>query len=203
MKVSDVMNPMAFTCRPGNTLNDAARIFWEHDCGCVPVVDDDGKAIGMLTDRDVCLTAYFQGAALRDMLVEGCMAREVVSVRPQDALEDALELMRAHRIRRLPVIDGESRPIGMLALGDVARALAGGADIKPKRLAKTLAAICEARISTPSLVLDIEIPMRASEPLEAEPPTIELAPVKAKTKPKSRTKPKRSSKPKTKPKGVR
>ncbi len=55
MNVGDLMTRDVKTCRSHDSLDRAARIMWDHDCGCVPVVDANGKAVGMITDRDVCM----------------------------------------------------------------------------------------------------------------------------------------------------
>jgi CBS domain-containing protein len=56
------------TCADHSTLNAAARIMWDNDCGCVPVVDGDGRVVGMITDRDICMTAYLQDGSARLIL---------------------------------------------------------------------------------------------------------------------------------------
>jgi CBS domain-containing protein len=58
MSVKDLMTKNVKTCRPSDLLNAAARIMWEEDCGCVPVVGDDNQLVGMLTDRDICMATY-------------------------------------------------------------------------------------------------------------------------------------------------
>ena len=65
MKVEDLMTRSVGTCRPTDTLSSAAQLMWERDCGCVPVVSDDGsnRVVGMLTDRDICMAAHFRGAS--------------------------------------------------------------------------------------------------------------------------------------------
>src|ERR1700690_1663040 len=57
MHVNEVMSAPVFTCAVTDTLNKPAALMWEHDCGCVPVVDHHGKVIAMITDRDICIAA--------------------------------------------------------------------------------------------------------------------------------------------------
>jgi CBS domain-containing protein len=97
---------------------------WEHDCGVVPVVGEGNgtaRLVGMLTDRDICMAAYTQGATLRDIPAARAMARQVFSCRPTDSLAVALRIMRTNQVHRLPVVDADDRVVGILSLADVAR----------------------------------------------------------------------------------
>jgi CBS domain-containing protein len=134
------------TCPTGSTLDQAARLMWEFDCGIVPVVGDDGRLEGVVTDRDICMAAYTQGLPLHAIPVTTAMARQVVAVHGQDAIASAEALMREHQVRRLPVLDAEQRPIGLLSLNDLTRAAArshrSGAE---HDVVSTLSAICQPR----------------------------------------------------------
>jgi CBS domain-containing protein len=63
-QVQQVMTMSVYSCHVNDHLGTAAKLMWEHDCGVVPVVNDDGRAIGMLTDRDICMAAFTQGRVL-------------------------------------------------------------------------------------------------------------------------------------------
>lgn len=106
-------------CAIHDSLNAAARIMWDHDCGCAPVVDAHGRLAGIVTDRDVCMAAYTQGLPLGAIPVERAMSARVVSCGRGDDLETAHRLMRAHEVHRLPVVDSRSRLIGILSLSDL------------------------------------------------------------------------------------
>jgi CBS domain-containing protein len=150
MRVGELMTVDVKACGPWDSLNRAAQIMWENDCGCVPVVDDAGRVVGMLTDRDVCMAAYTQGRLLAEVSVSSAMSKTVVACKPEDAVAAAEQRMRDHRVRRLAVVDGEGRIAGVLSLSDIARRArherAGG---KKKRelsldaVAETLGSICE------------------------------------------------------------
>ena len=73
MKVEQLMSRDVKTCQATEMLNRAAQLMWENDCGCVPVVDEDGRAVGMITDRDVCMAAYTQGRLLDALPVASAM----------------------------------------------------------------------------------------------------------------------------------
>jgi CBS domain-containing protein len=146
MKVRDVMNARPRTVRPHDKLSEAARIMWDHDCGWIPVVDDGGRVLGVVTDRDVCMAAYTRGRPLADIAVEGTMSTNVFSTHGDDPLENALALMRNYRVRRLPVVDDGGRVIGLLSLSDLSRrAAAKDSAVQPIEVIATLAAICEPR----------------------------------------------------------
>jgi CBS domain-containing protein len=163
MHIKDVMSHPVMTCPAGSTLDHAARLMWEFDCGIVPVVSDDGRLAGIVTDRDVCMAAYTQGRALPAIPVTTAMARNVVAAHADDSIEQVEHLMSENQIRRLPVLDGEGRPIGLISMNDLAR-LAGRAKKSgvDRELVQTLAAVCrprghaapirEAAVSRPALV---------------------------------------------------
>jgi CBS-domain-containing membrane protein len=113
------MTSNVHTCTIRDSLNGAARIMWEHDCGCAPVVDAHGKLAGIVTDRDISMAAYTQGVPLDAIPVERVMSARVISCGRGDDIKTAHQLMRTHEIHRLPVVDTRGRPIGILSLSDV------------------------------------------------------------------------------------
>lgn len=125
MKVEKAMTRDVWACQPEEAATAAARVMWERDCGCVPVVDPMGHAIGMVTDRDLCMASYLRGAQLSDLTIDSVMSRAPVTCRPTDSLEDAELAMASARVRRLPVTDADGRLIGMLSMNDVIRARMG------------------------------------------------------------------------------
>jgi CBS domain-containing protein len=150
MNVEQLMQRTVHTCRAHHTLNDAARLMWEHDCGCLPVVDGEGHAIGMLTDRDICMAAYTRGEALWQIPVAAAMAMNPRTCRTGDTLTHAESVMRDGQLRRLPVVDRRNRVVGILSLNDVARQAAREAhrpnrNVLPDEVASTLGAICTPR----------------------------------------------------------
>jgi CBS-domain-containing membrane protein len=151
MQVKQIMTRDVKTVRPGDNLDHAARILWENDCGCVPVLDDASRVTGMLTDRDICMAAYFQGRPLRDIQVASAMAGTVFSAKLEDTLVAAEKVMQAQRVRRLPVVDAAGKLTGLLSLNDLAREAAreratrGRKELSDAEVSETLAAICEPR----------------------------------------------------------
>ena len=119
MKVTDLMTHDVRACTIHDSLNAAARIMWDHDCGCAPVVDEHGSLAGIVTDRDICMAAYTQGLPLDAIPVERVMSPRVISCARGDELDTAHRLMRTHEIHRLPVTDSRGQLVGILSLSDV------------------------------------------------------------------------------------
>ena len=124
MKIENVMTRGVKTCRPEDTLARAAQIFWDLDCGVVPVVDGENRVVGMLTDRDVCLAAWRERRPLSELEVACAMSSPVHGCADDDELSEALGLMRRYQVRRLPVLDRGGRLVGLLSQDDVIRAAA-------------------------------------------------------------------------------
>jgi CBS domain-containing protein len=145
--VGQVMTRDVASCAPEATLAEAARIMWDRDCGFVPVTDvAGGRLRGVVTDRDACMASLTQGRALCDLPVRSAMSTKVVSVGEGEPLVRAHALMREHQIRRLPVVDGGARLVGVLSLNDVARRASQPEAVPERRdVAATLAEICRPR----------------------------------------------------------
>ena len=146
MHVQDLMAHPAITCHVNDSLDDAAQKMWDHDCGVLPVVNDEGKVTGMITDRDICMAALTQGRPLHDVLVNLAMAKHVIAVGPDNTIGDVERLMAQHQIRRLPVLDAANRPLGVISLNDLAiEAVQPDTQMKHgiSKVAHTLAAVCQ------------------------------------------------------------
>jgi CBS domain-containing protein len=124
MKTNELMHSPVVTCKVDDTLNEAARLMWDNDCGSLPVVDGGGKVVGMVTDRDLCMAAYTQGRPLWAIPVSSVMAKQVFSVGPDADVVDAQKVMSERQVRRIPIIDAEGTLVGMLSLNDLVRAAA-------------------------------------------------------------------------------
>ena len=105
--VADVMTPGVQSTSSTEILRDAARTMREGDFGSMPVVDD-GRLVGVLTDRDIVVRAVAEGHDPAAVRVGEVASRDPVTVAPGDGLDDAMELMARHKVRRLPVVDGNS-----------------------------------------------------------------------------------------------
>jgi len=143
MKVDKLMITDVRTCRAHDQASVAANLMWEGDCGAVPVVDDASRVVGMVTDRDLCMASYMQGKPLHDIQVGHAMSKQVWSCQPQDEVSIAEQIMREHRVRRLPVADEEGQLRGILSLSDLSREAMKEARNKPKKVEVSYADVAE------------------------------------------------------------
>ena len=105
----------------------------------------------MLTDRDVCMSAYIQSAPLTGVSVTSAMSKQVSSCRPEDDLASVERLMREKQVHRVPVVDAQGRLAGIISLNDIAREAAQESQTKKPRevsdaeIASTIASVCAPR----------------------------------------------------------
>jgi CBS domain-containing protein len=129
--VKDVMAHRVIAVTSVTFLPEAATIMKQEDVGALPVVQEDGKLMGIVTDRDITVRAVADGRNISQMQVaEVFTADDLVTVTPDMSLEDAEELMAEHQVRRLPVVEqGTNKLMGILAQADILhRAGKGGHD---------------------------------------------------------------------------
>lgn len=147
MRVRELMTQPVYSCSIEDRANTAAQIMWEHDCGVVPVVDQGGRVVGVLTDRDLCMAAHFQNRPLTDIAIASVMAQQVCTCLAEDDVVEAERLMAERQIHRLPVVSNDGSLIGILSLADVARqakgTTSGRRDDVVSQLANTVSAISE------------------------------------------------------------
>jgi len=149
MRVDALMTSEVKTCYAQDSVHTAARLMWENDLGCLPVVDEEAHVVGMITDRDVCMASYTAGRPLWEISVAEPMCRTIWSCRPFDEVAAVASTMKERKVRRVPVLDAQGRVVGLITLSDIARE-AVRTEKKKRRLrdsgfevAETLAAICE------------------------------------------------------------
>lgn len=119
MLVENVMTRDVESCRPEDNLSAAASVMWRKDCGVVPVVDEEGRVVGMITDRDICMALATRPQTASEVPIADVMSREVRSCNAVDDIRDALEIIGRERLRRLPVVDAEGRLAGVLSVSDI------------------------------------------------------------------------------------
>jgi CBS domain-containing protein len=122
--IGSIMTAPVHVCSTEDTLQRAAQIMWDADCGAVPVVDAEGCLRGVVTDRDICMATYTKGAAPRSIRVADVMSRRVRSCSADDSLQRAIASMAEAQVHRLPVVGADGRPIGMISLADIVRSAA-------------------------------------------------------------------------------
>ncbi len=138
MKVFELMTVDVGFCRTGDDLARAAYIMWQRDCGVVPIVGDDGRVIGVVTDRDIAIAAASQNRRPSEMRCGEMVARSVACCLLDESIADVLERMAKLRVRRLPVIGARHELAGIISLTDIIRK---GGKKDSKRAMKALAKI--------------------------------------------------------------
>jgi CBS domain-containing protein len=102
---------------PGLTVYEALEIMSEREIGALPVVDH-GELVGMVSERDYARKVILQGRSSRDTLVGDIMSTSIITIHPTSTVEDGMRLMTEHRVRHLPVLDG-NRLLGIVSIGDL------------------------------------------------------------------------------------
>ena len=119
MKVKEIMTQSAVCCRPETNAGRAVELLWERNLGMLPVVDRSGKLIGVVTDRDLCVAMGTRNRLPGDLTVGEIAIRKVFTCKPDDDVHEALSLMSANQVRRLPVVNKEGIPQGILSMDDL------------------------------------------------------------------------------------
>jgi CBS domain-containing protein len=122
MKVKDMMHKGAEHVAPNAKLQTIAKKMRDHDIGAM-LVCEDGKTVGMVTDRDIAIRAFTNGKDLAAIEAHHVMSRNVVFCRDNGEAEDALRIMEKNKVRRLPVLGEDGKLVGMVSLGDISHAL--------------------------------------------------------------------------------
>ena len=117
--IRDVMTPNPRTISADQPVAEAARIMKDEDVGLTPVVEGD-RLIGTLTDRDIVVRVVAEGRDPQTVRASEIASDELVTVDPQQQLDEALRLMAQHQVRRLPVVEEDGRLVGVVAQADVA-----------------------------------------------------------------------------------
>jgi len=130
MIVSDAMTAQVATVKPTDSIKAVANIMKDVDTGAVPV-SDNGKVIGLITDRDIVLRVVAEGGDLNGP-VSAVMSEDIQTCREDDNLADAAAVMGGRQLRRLVVVNDSGRLVGILSLGDIAQ------DYGAKKVGQTL-----------------------------------------------------------------
>ena len=119
MDLKDIITDTVETISPDSSLQDAANAMLTRDLGWLPV-SDDGKIVGIVTDRDIAIRGVAAGLDPKTSSVEDVMTREVFSCNIDDSIEDACALMEDEQVRRLVVLDDDEQLVGIVSLADIA-----------------------------------------------------------------------------------
>jgi len=117
--IKEVMTRDVRACEPNATVAQAAKVMAKEDVGPVPIVED-GRLVGIITDRDIVVRVVAEGRDPNATTVREIASTELVTVAPDDDLDEALNLLARRQVRRLPVVEGD-RLVGIVAQADIAR----------------------------------------------------------------------------------
>lgn len=121
--VADVMTDRVVALAADAPVREAAEAMRDNDIGDV-IVLDEGKVRGIVTDRDLVVRVVAERLDPTDAHLADVCSANVIAARPDTTVDDAVRAMRERAVRRLPVVDSEGRPVGVVSLGDLARAQA-------------------------------------------------------------------------------
>ena len=119
MNVKEIMTQSAVSCSPNTNVGAAVELMWVHNCGVLPVVGPNNKLEGVVTDRDICIAMGTRNRLPGDITVGEIATRNVFTCRADDDIHQALQTMADKQVRRLPVVDDEGTPQGILSMDDV------------------------------------------------------------------------------------
>jgi CBS domain-containing protein len=118
--VREVMTSKLCSIDTDKTVAYAAKMMRDEDVGIAPIVEDD-RLVGVLTDRDIAVRVVAEGRDPEQVKVTEAASRDLVTLDPQQDLDEALRLMARHQVRRLPVVEEDGRLVGVVAQADVAK----------------------------------------------------------------------------------
>ena len=118
MKVREIMHRGVICAEPNTPVREVAALMRNTDVGSIPI-RENGKLVGIVTDRDITVRAVADGRGLDDLTAREVMTYDPLCCGESDDVDHAIALMERRKVRRTPVVDAESRPIGMLSLGDI------------------------------------------------------------------------------------
>jgi CBS domain-containing protein len=152
MKVQKIMSQPARTCGPDTNLASVVETMWAHECGIVPVVNERGTAVGIITDRDICIALGTRNATAAMLTARDVMTQPVAGCAPEDDCFMALLTMQERGVRRLPVLGIGDVVLGILSLDDIVKHAARAPVSDPLRNAvmEVLAAVGRPQV-TPRL----------------------------------------------------
>ena len=119
--IRDVMTREPEVLDAEATVRQAAVAMKQRQVGDV-LVRRDGKLCGIVTDRDLVVRGLAEKADPDRSQLGGLCSKELQTLGPEDSIEEAIRLMREKALRRIPVVDGTGKPVGIVSLGDLAQA---------------------------------------------------------------------------------
>lgn len=120
-RARDLMTQNVAMVHAWDSVEYAARLMYDFDCGSLPVINENGRLVGMVTDRDITVRVVSRGKDSRRTRVSECMSSDLVACYEDEPIENCMRQMSKHQIRRLPIVDDRQRVIGIVSQSDLAR----------------------------------------------------------------------------------
>ena len=120
MQVRELMAKDVACCKSDSSLEEVARLMVDCDCGMIPVIDDDRKPVGTVTDRDIVCRAVAKGKNPLDLKAGDVMTTPCITCTDDADVDQCLDLLEKHQLRRMVVVDEEGRCCGIVAQADIA-----------------------------------------------------------------------------------
>src|ERR1700693_2017327 len=153
MLVKDLMTRNVTSCRPENNLAELAEMMWNERCGAVPILDGSRRVMGIITDRDICISLGTRNIRASEVLGRDVSPPGFISCNPDNDVRDALRTMATQEVGRLPVVDEAGQLVGILSIDDIIfRAGGGRSGLSDREIIDTLRAMREESIHQPEVV---------------------------------------------------
>ncbi len=128
-------------CHPDSNLAEIAAMMWEHGCGVIPVVTGSGMVTGLITDRDICIALGTRNVRASEVRADDVSPPGYFACSPDDRLTDALGVMAAQEVHRMPVTDANGKLVGMLSIDDIILRAGEDRSLKSGEIIQTLKAL--------------------------------------------------------------
>lgn len=151
MKVQDLMTQVVATCHPWTNLSEVAMMMWNHDCGLIPVLSDQGTVTSVITDRDICMAVATKHRRAEEITVGEVTNGSLYLCYADDDVTKVLKSMGMNQVRRLPVVDQEGYLVGLISVNDLVTASRSTKTPTYTSVMETLKAISVKAISQPKV----------------------------------------------------
>jgi len=156
MKTRDVMMGTPYYCQLDSNLGSATELMWTGNCGFLPVMGTNGKIVGVVTDRDICIALGTRNRVAGDITVREVMSDRLFACSPDDDVHIALQMMKEGGVRRLPVIVENGTLVGVISMDDLllraeAKGIGKQPELSTEEVVRTYRAIDQRRV--PQIVL--------------------------------------------------
>jgi CBS domain-containing protein len=133
------------SCHPEQNLGEVVESMWRFRCGAMPIVNDEGRVMGIITDRDMCVALGTRNLRASEIKAADVVPTRYFACRPDDDIHSALKTMAAQEVRRLPVTGEDGKLAGILSIDDIVVRARPGSAINFSEVVRAMQAICESR----------------------------------------------------------